>query len=85
MTGQQSAQLVTNCQPLATAATQLSAPWLTFVFGQGLTLDGHGRSMAQTGASMCACYWAWRGESCSTISIVTTSAKPRRFSGNWRL
>jgi hypothetical protein len=83
MTGRPSARLVTNCQPLATPAPQLSAPRLTFVIGQGLTLDGHGRSMAETRDSIGIRGWPWRGESGSAIPETGTTQR-WRFSGSRR-
>ena len=46
MTVSQPAQLVMDCQRLATFSAESCANGLTFVRRGGLTLDGHERSMA---------------------------------------
>jgi len=46
MTVGQPAQLVTDCQRLATATTESRVIGLTFFRRGGLTFDGHERSMA---------------------------------------
>ncbi len=46
MTAGQPARLVTDCQRLATGATESCVPELTFTPRGGLTFDGHERGMA---------------------------------------
>ena len=71
------ARLVTNWQPLGTAAINLYARALTFDDGQGLIFDGYERGMAESGIA----FRSWAPRLARTVSAPFAAGRNHNQAG----